>query len=752
MDAKKLNQILLNNITTILSNWLPGGKLTGNEYKCGSVRGEPGNSLSVNILTGIWAEFNGGGNQKGDLIALFAAINGITNGESIKLLSEQYGDYKPTTPAMATVKDKQAKIPAAADSPIPTMICTYKEHNWTGRPTKYWIYRNEKKEMVGIIARYQPTSDRKEILPWVHTDAGWVKGAMDKPRPLYNLPLILSSNKPILIVEGEKCAEAAQELFEDYYTVTTWAGGAEAVKHTDFSPIYSRKIIIWPDNDAGGLKAKDELCSILISQTNDLKTIDPTSLPPKHDIADLINTHSEDDIIKFMRENHTILKPYKLPEIVPSDTEITLTKSSDPQPIYNALAMAAELGLQVDGKQMPVPNSSNVYTILSKSPEFKDICYYDEFKNAYMTTWKTGILRQWTEVEDRQLTTYLQSQYGLPKISKHLVVDALLQYADGNKKNPVKDWLNSLVWDQVPRVSQLFSIYCGSNDSDYSQAISRNFLISIVARVIQPGCKVDTMVILEGAQGINKSTFFKYLASPEYFAESSGDLSSKDFILNCQGKMVIEMAELASLNKKEANLIKNFLTISTDHFRPPYGKSAQAFPRQFIFAGSTNDECYLSDQTGARRFWPISCGYIDIDKLKQDREQLFAEAVHLFKQGATWWEVPESAKKEQDQRRVYDEWETVFTDYFNTPGVYFPAYTTVHKMAWDVLNIEAGRLTDKESSRIKKVLKLLGFKNEPKWVDGKTTRVWTHAAGRIVDDAPKTRKVPVFPFGGEREI
>lgn len=763
MEAKKLNEILLAQLPGLLSHWLPGGKLNGREYRCGSIRGEPGNSLSVNIQSGVWKDFADQSIKGGDLISLYAAIHGLSNGDAIKQLLDIHGEYKLTTRATTVVQKEKPKYkPAPNDSPWPSMIADFKQHNWRGGPNQSWVYRNVNSEIVGIIARYHPT-DKKEILPWVHTENGWIKGAMDKPRPLYNLPWILNTKQAVLIVEGEKCAEAAQKLFKDGYIVTTWAGGASAARYTDFSPIYGRKIVIWPDNDEDGIKAKDYLLSILTPHTNDLKVIETSSLLPKEDIADLIEKWDYEHIATFMKENHEVIRPAKLPEVavdiisrvpqvMPPDSEITLTKSSDPVPQPNAMAIAADLGLQVDGKMMPVPNASNVYIILIMVPEFKDICYYDEFKNAYMTTWRTGKLRQWTEVEDRELTSYLQSRYGMPKLNKSTTIDSLLQYADNNRRHPLKQWLNTLVWDHTPRISNLFSVYCGAVSSEYTSTVSVNFMISMMARVFDPGCKMDNMVILEGAQGIRKSTFFKILVGQNYFSESSGDLNSKDFIINCQGKLLIEMAELTSLNKKDANDIKKLLSTAVDNFRPPYGKSVVEFPRQFVFVGSTNDSSYLDDHTGARRFWPIVCTLIDVDKLKLDREQLFAEAVYLYKSGRSWWEVPESALDEQASRVLEDSWLSDFVHYFNTTGNYKPVTTTISEIAFKVLKLEASKITKKETLRVARILKEIGYKNVTQRVSGSVVKLWKLENSEITNDAPQTRKVPVFPFGGERDV
>lgn len=755
MDAKNLNQILVSLLPSLLTEWLPGGKLNGGEFKCGSVRGEAGNSLSVNIRTGVWKDFADSSLPGGDLIALYACINGVSNGEAIKYLQERYGDVRPTTRSTAVVKkEKPKQIPAEINSPYPTMVAEYKEHNWKGVPSKSWVYRNSKGQPVGIIARYQPTS-KKEILPWVHTDIGWIKGAMDKPRPLYNLPEILASKSPILIVEGEKAAEAAQELFKNSYTVTTWAGGAEAIKHTDFAPIYGKAVVIWPDADVPGIKCAEYICNLLTPHTNDLKLVTPKGKHEGWDVADAQETMKYEDIVSFLRENHQVIRPARLPEVIPADTEVTLTKSSDPVPIYNALAIAAQLGLQVDGKQMPIPNASNVYAILAKVPEFKDICYYDEFKNAYMTSWKTGVLRQWAEVEDRQLTTYLQSNYGLPKLPKHLVVDALLQYADGNIKHPLREWMNSLVWDQTPRLDTLFINYCGADDTEYVRKVSTNFMIKIVARIFKPGCKVDNMVILEGAQGATKSSFFSSLITDEYLLESRHDIESNDFIISAQGKMFIEIAELAGLIKSDAESIKNIITIRNDIFRPPYGKVAKNFPRQFCFGGSTNAKQYLKDTTGNRRFWPIACAFIKNDEISRDREQLFAEAVYRFKQGESWWNVPLSAKEEQADRLEDAGWEDILLKYLNKRTLLNAV--TKDELFLDCLGLEIRDLSNKlYQNKLVESMENIGYEKTRRRINGQRSFVYLkkdegHVGQQISDEKSTTTRV-VMNYATNQEV
>ena len=178
----------------------------------------------------------------------------------------------------------------------------------------------------------------------------------------------------------------------------------------------------------------------------------------------------------------------------------------------------------------------------------------------------------------------------------------------------MKAYLQGLLWDGVERLDRWLSTYLGAEDTDYSRAVGSRWLISAVARIFQPGAKADCCLILEGPQGIRKSTALRTIAG-EYFTDELADLGSKDAAMQTRGVWIIELSELDNLSHAEVARIKAFMSRTTDRFRPPYGMRLVESPRQCVFAGTVNHGTYLRDETGGRRFWPVVCGRIDVEGL-----------------------------------------------------------------------------------------------------------------------------------------
>jgi predicted P-loop ATPase len=291
---------------------------------------------------------------------------------------------------------------------------------------------------------------------------------------------------------------------------------------------------------------------------------------------------------------------------------------------------------------------------------------FDEFRQEVLIRrqlpWdeqQPRLSRAWTDTDDVRCAEWLQRRE--LNVGPTTVSRAAGAVAREIRIHPVRDYLATLRWDGAPRLAEWTVIYLGAGDTELNRAFGARWMISGVARVMQPGCKVDHMLILEGPQGAKKSSAIKTLAGAEWFTDELAEIGSKDAAQQMRGIWIVEFAELDAISRAEVSRIKAFLTRTTDRYRPPYERYVITTPRQCIFAGSVNPETYLRDETGNRRFWPVRCGTIDLDALARDRDQLWAEAVARYREGAIWWldepALVASAKAEQDQRYQADAWD-----------------------------------------------------------------------------------------------
>lgn len=259
----------------------------------------------------------------------------------------------------------------------------------------------------------------------------------------------------------------------------------------------------------------------------------------------------------------------------------------------------------------------------------------------------------------------IMQQCGMYNVAKDTVHDAIVFVAKENGFHPIREWLEWLPeWDGVKRIDYLFSTYFGSNPlvpTEYELAIGRMFMMGMVARVMRPGCKFDYMPVIEGPQGVKKSTALRALAGEEYFGDNLPDPGSKDACSYLRGLWLVEVAELTAFKGARATTIKAFLTRQEERYRPPYARTEVLEKRQCVFAGTTNQDTYLEDVTGGRRFWPVKAGVIDVEMIKRDREMLFAEALCRFKAGEEYWpsqkQEDEWFKPEQEARFMEDSLE-----------------------------------------------------------------------------------------------
>jgi putative DNA primase/helicase len=243
------------------------------------------------------------------------------------------------------------------------------------------------------------------------------------------------------------------------------------------------------------------------------------------------------------------------------------------------------------------------------------------------------------------------------------------------KYHPVREYLNSLEWDGVQRIDHFLSRYLGVEDTALHRAISMRWLVSCVARGMSGGekpVKVDTVLILVGKQGKRKSTCFRYLVGDRWFSDTKFDLRNKDSLMSIRGKWIYEIAELDSTRQREQTTVKAFLSAVTDNFRPPYARNNIDSHRQVVFVGTTNEQSFLVDQTGDRRYWPVQIGdgEIRLDDIRRDRDQIWAEAVRAYRGGVEWWLSPEEDAELVSAQEIFrheDPWQVTIEGWLSDP-------------------------------------------------------------------------------------
>lgn len=338
----------------------------------------------------------------------------------------------------------------------------------------------------------------------------------------------------------------------------------------------------------------------------------------------------------------------------------------------------AHLIMTKDGDGLKGNSLQNYALLLQYEPRFRNIFALNEFaRKVYLMRrppWDmSGNLKTWTprgatDSDSVAAACWLEYCGMSPKVSD--VEKVILRVAMHNKFNPVTDRLEEIQWDGVKRLDVdeatpgWLTYYLGADDTLINTVFGMKWLVGAVARAYEPGCKMDTMMILEGAQGLRKSTALRTLAdaiAPGLFTDEMSDPSSKDAGMQMQGAWIVEIAELDAFRAAEVTTLKAWLARQVDRFRPPFGRLVAEFPRSCVFAGTVNPSGsgYLKDSTGNRRFWPVKCAAIDISGLKRDAAQLWAEATHLYRDGVKWWLSEEEealARHIQEQRYEEDPW------------------------------------------------------------------------------------------------
>lgn len=647
-------------------------------------------------------------------------------------------------------------------------------HEFRGIPETRWAYLSRSGDLLGYVDRYAKTDGGKDIVPWTFARHStkpaqkWCNKQWPAPRPLYGLQkLDAYPDATVLLVEGEKCADAgAAELPPERYITLTWPGGGNALDKADLSHLSGRRVATWADCDAKRKKLSkaeadsgaDPMAQPLLPEADqpgvkamrkarealhalgcellDVEIPDPGEKPDGWDIADAVEEGLRgNDLLAWIDANAKPWAPSDADaEAATEQTHAAPPSGHAPPPSDDGGGVPWHHLLHRTDKGRISSCAANVYDVLANDWRWQGVIAYDEHAQRVVKLkpppYATGKVGEWDDQDDTQTAMWMTRRYDFAPASP-LVLEAVESLSRVHSFNPVQDWLNGLPkWDGEKRIGGWLQRYLGviprSDDqgkqAEYLKRCGAWFIMGIVARAMQPGCQFDYCLVLEGEQGKRKSTALRALVPQEWFGDTDLDLQNKDAMVALQGKLLYEISEMGAIARSEEKRQKSFLTRRFDEFRPHYGRRNISLPRRVVFAGTTNDWEWNKDPTGGRRFWPVMVGTIDIDALLADRDLLFAEALHYWREGYRFHPTPDEQKTmfdpEQLAREMPDSLVDGLHDWVYQQFAPFSAYTAMT----EGLKMDASKMTRDVQTRIGWALRKLGCRKFEK--RNGMTRFW----------------------------
>lgn len=594
--------------------YLPDGKRHGKEWspKNPTRTDNKAGSFKINLNTGEWADF-ATGDKGSDIVSLHAYLNNLTQLKAAESLLNLDTSAKPKRPPKS--KDETPDF----TMPIPDGVAT---------PTGYdfiWEYRNLDDRLLCYVVRINKSTGKKTFFPLCYTKNGFVQQfPKNLPKPLYGLQK-LKKDGTILLVEGEKAADAAQKLLPDYICMA-WMGGASNSDKFDKRHLADRDVIFWPDNDDPGQKAAQKVKKHLQDTAKSIRIIDVQNLnlPAKWDLADYNNDF----------DLHDVLKPptdfiFINPETFPFQTE----------------------------KGRPVNTYENVEHLLN----FYNIkVKFNELRKEIEADIPT---KQFTKANHQKLilaeVTSLCNKNNVPRAD---VPQWLTMIADSHAYNPIKDYLTT-PWDGVCRKQAFFNTIKSSNPQHRDFILERWMRGAVACGLSVNGLAHPGVLTLLGEQGNGKSAWIKKLLPPELnllLPDYTFNPNNKDDVISCTKYWIAELSEVAStVRRADTDALKSFISRNIDVYRHPYAPADTEAPRKTCFVASVNDHHFLKDDSGSRRWWVIDTLETDYNH-NLDMQQVWAQFKHEYEQGLIYHLTRDEIKQINELNETYRPESTIF--------------------------------------------------------------------------------------------
>jgi hypothetical protein len=639
-------------------------KQDGDEWKaCCPFHEERTPSFTLYRKEDKWRYHCFGCGAKGDAVDFLQAADGVERAEAIRRLEGDAGPSTPRPPAtMPRVRPKLAAIlpvPEGAPAMDPAKLWNPKrEHHASLRPIRQWAYRDAAGRLLGYVLRCE-MPDGKWTPAVTYTQEGWALVAFPGPRPLYQADqLAARPDRPVMVVEGEKAADAAQQLLPGW-VVVTWPGGTNAVGMADWEPLAGRDVVVWPDADEPGQAAAKAITARLQGLAARVRLLDVDGQPKGWDAADAVEEGwTPARLVEFARqrvravEAQTPAKPAAPAEPTPAAVSVAPTAPA------NGVDYLAFLP-DVNDKGRPMATIENLaevcrrlgvlirYNVISKEEEIL-------------------VPGQGFSLDNRQNASlaWVLSECAKFKLPTGQVPDFVTYLADQHLYNPVAQWIQSKPWDGQDRFAALLDTVTvkGEDDDIRVQRMKRAFLlrwmVSAVAAAFRPsGVSAHGVLVFQGPQYVGKTKWFKQLVPADLGVLKDGLLlrpDDRDSVMKCVSNWLVELGELdATFRKADIASLKSFLTSDRDVLRRAYARKESTFARRTVFFASVNPKNYLHDETGNRRYWTVEVEKLDCHHTI-DMQQCWAQVHAMYEAGESWYLTPEEFQLLSDHNAGFE--------------------------------------------------------------------------------------------------